>query len=364
MKITEKMKKDWNRRAQHHARFWIATENYRTEEEFNESGMATAKELLETLRGLGSLSWKVLDIGCGIGRVLKPLAIHFQQLVGVDVSTAMIKESKVWLHDCPNVQTLETSGVDLKEFPDNTFDLVYSYVVFQHMPRPVFSQYLGEINRVLKSGGYLAFQLPIGPYREVPVEDTIGIRSYPLQEIQEKLCQNGFSPIKIGSIPGEEVNSFPHDHQFHLVQKQGNLQSFPDVQWHDLDQPNHPSSLDAQLYLTYAQDCLDAGDANRMADTLYSLIQQHPEFLAGWLKLILWLLEVGKIQDALLVLQDMLKHHPHYSEGKRIFQLLLKKCAHFPQTGIDKFRSSPLSSPDLAPKLHGLPTNKDHAFHD
>lgn len=59
MIITEKMKQDWNQRAQHHARFWIATENYHTEEVFEQSGNATAHALLLTLQGLYEHSWKV-----------------------------------------------------------------------------------------------------------------------------------------------------------------------------------------------------------------------------------------------------------------------------------------------------------------
>jgi SAM-dependent methyltransferase len=90
MIIAEKIKQDWNQRAQHHARFWIATEDYQTEEKFAQSGKDTARALLATLSGLHHASWKVLDIECGIGRVLKALAPHFHQLFGVDVSSAMI----------------------------------------------------------------------------------------------------------------------------------------------------------------------------------------------------------------------------------------------------------------------------------
>ncbi len=90
MNISEKMKRDWDERAQHHARFWIATENYQTEEVFEQSGRDTAHALIESLTDLHRPSWKVLDIGCGIGRVLKPLATYFHDLVGIDVSSTMI----------------------------------------------------------------------------------------------------------------------------------------------------------------------------------------------------------------------------------------------------------------------------------
>ena len=50
MNVSEKMKRDWNQRAQHHARFWIATENYQTEEVFAQSGQDTAQALLECFK--------------------------------------------------------------------------------------------------------------------------------------------------------------------------------------------------------------------------------------------------------------------------------------------------------------------------
>ena len=75
------MKRDWDQRVQHHARFWIATENYQTEESFTQSGQDTAHVLLKALTGLHQASWKILDIGCGIGRILKPLTKHFHALV-------------------------------------------------------------------------------------------------------------------------------------------------------------------------------------------------------------------------------------------------------------------------------------------
>ena len=59
MNIAEKMKRDWDQRAQHHARFWIATENYQTEEVFAQSGQDTAQVLLKALTGL-HLTWCIL----------------------------------------------------------------------------------------------------------------------------------------------------------------------------------------------------------------------------------------------------------------------------------------------------------------
>ena len=258
MNISEKMKQDWNQRALHHARFWIATENYQTEEVFAQSGQDTAQALLEAVKGLYLPSWKVLDIGCGIGRVLKPLAKHFHALVGIDVSPTMIAQSKAWLSEFSNVTTFETSGIDLREFEDRSFNLVYSYVAFQHMPRPVFEQNLAEINRVLTPEGYLALQLPIGPYCDVPIEDTIGIRSYPIQEIKQKLRTNGLAFFNAADVhhPSTNIDQLT-DHRFHIIKKIHTIKPALTVEWVQLENPLHPSPLDMHLYETYADDCME-----------------------------------------------------------------------------------------------------------
>jgi len=138
------------------------------------------------------------------------------------VSSEMIAQSKIWLADHPQITTYETSGVDLQEFPYNRFDLVYSYVAFQHMPRPVFTRYLGEIHRAMTPNGYLAFQLPIGHFRDVPLEDTIAIRSYPIQEIEEILRRNGLGFLNhTPSDLKSNDRSDPLTHRFHLAQKIG-----------------------------------------------------------------------------------------------------------------------------------------------
>jgi SAM-dependent methyltransferase len=357
MNISEKMKRDWDQRALHHARFWIATENYQTEEVFTQSGQDTAQALLESLKGLYRPSWKVLDIGCGIGRVLKPLAKHFHALVGIDVSSTMIAQSKAWLSEFSNVTTFETSGMDLREFPDQSFNLVYSYVAFQHMPRPVFEQYLSEINRVLTPEGYLALQLPIGPYCDVPIEDTIGIRSYPIQEINQKLRNNGLAFFKATDVHHPSTNiDQPTDHGFHIIKKIHAIKPAITVDWAQLDNPQHPSPLDMHLYETYADDCVKLGKAQEGIQTLQSLVHRNPEHLSGWLRLAALLLESGQVQQALSTMKELTALHPRYHEGQATLKKLLKKC----ESQSLAF-STPLSNEDQTSEINQSKNNSQYS---
>ncbi len=326
MNIGDKMKRDWDQRAQHHARFWIATEQYQTEEIFAKSGEVTAQALLQTVATVSKPSWKVLDIGCGIGRLLKPLSKYFQTLVGIDVSSTMIAKSKEWLFDCPQISTMETSGVDLREFKDQSFDLVYSYVTFQHMPRPVFEQYLGEINRILSPDGYLAMQLPIGQLWDVPLEDTIGIRSYPLQEIEEKLLTHGLAFCQKANHPSPAtLFDQPIDHRFHLIKKMKSMKPEISVNWMQLEHPLQVSPLDMHLYETYADNCAKMGNPQEGIQTLQALVHRNPQHLSGWLRLTALLIENQQIPQALHTLQELTNLHPRYQEGQILLERLRKK---------------------------------------
>ena len=329
MNIAEKMKRDWDQRAHHHARYWIATENYQTEEIFARSGQETAQALLKALTGLHRASWNVLDIGCGIGRVLRPLAQHFHALVGIDVSSTMITQSKAWLAGYTNITTFENSGVDLCEFHDQSFNLVYSYVAFQHMPRPVFEQYLSEINRVLSPEGYLALQLPIGQYCDAVLEDTIGIRSYSIQEIGRKLLNHGLVFCNSDIHHTAPIINQPIDHRFHLIKKIKTIKPVINMKWVQLEQPEYTSPLDMHLYETYADNCVKMGNRQEGIQTLESLVHHNPTHLSGWLRLAALLLENGQIQQAVTTIQKLTTLHPRYQEGHTILERLQNKYGNF-----------------------------------
>jgi ubiquinone/menaquinone biosynthesis C-methylase UbiE len=102
---------------------------------------------------------RILEIGCGIGRMTRELANIFGEVYATDVSAEMIKQARTRLEDWTNVHLYETNGLDLAELPSGHFDLVFSAYVFQHVPSAeVIRANLTEAYRVLKPGGVLKFQ--------------------------------------------------------------------------------------------------------------------------------------------------------------------------------------------------------------
>jgi SAM-dependent methyltransferase len=105
---------------------------------------------------------EILEIGCGMGRIMKPLSIRFKKVYGVDISASILQEAQEYLRDIPNVSLHENDGKSLALFADASFDYVLSAGVLQHIPyREVIENYMKEGIRVLKDGGLflVAFQV-------------------------------------------------------------------------------------------------------------------------------------------------------------------------------------------------------------
>lgn len=100
------------------------------------------------LEKLGTLKGKVLDIGCGVGRLMK------STYYGIDISENMLKIAKKRL---PKATFKLCNGRSIP-FDDNYFDNTYAVLLFQHIPFGAVKDYISEANRVLKKGGSFTFQ--------------------------------------------------------------------------------------------------------------------------------------------------------------------------------------------------------------
>ena len=103
--------------------------------------------------------WKVLEIGCGIGRLVSEFSKTFDFVEGVDFSESMIAFTNEYLKDYENCRVHLNNGVDLSNLHSNEYDFVYSMITFQHIDsKQVIESYIREIHRVLKKSGYIKLQ--------------------------------------------------------------------------------------------------------------------------------------------------------------------------------------------------------------
>ena len=130
--IDIRMKKEWNERANMNPLFVIATEHSESEEDFWKSGIdecnfilgKNTSRLQKILENKELSQMNVLEIGCGIGRILIPMSEIFGHVVGIDISSKMVQLGQKYVQDIPNCSIFENNGIDLSEFSDNYFDLI------------------------------------------------------------------------------------------------------------------------------------------------------------------------------------------------------------------------------------------------
>jgi SAM-dependent methyltransferase len=132
-------------------------------ERFLATGEADVETTLAATATLGrpASTKRVLDFGCGVGRLARPFAARFDEYVGVDVAERMVDRARALHADLPNCTFVASAAQDLRIFRAESFDLVFSNLVLQHLrTRAAVEHYLAEFVRVVRPDGIVAFQLP------------------------------------------------------------------------------------------------------------------------------------------------------------------------------------------------------------
>lgn len=208
------------------------------EDEFFKTG---TMEISSVMRYVNSLPVRIsfgraLDFGCGAGRLTQALAAYFELVCGVDISSSMIKLAEKYNRYPNKCKYQLNKKTNLKIFPDNFFDFVYTNITLQHMEPKYAKNYLKEFIRVIKPKGIIIFQIPSHISRwfllKKKIENLIKLivpkkilklrhkikYNYPKIEVYgikkdkvlEFLCSNGgeILDIKQNKVAGEEWISF------------------------------------------------------------------------------------------------------------------------------------------------------------
>jgi SAM-dependent methyltransferase len=204
LRPAEAMKRDWDDRARADAMHFVASERLDWDERsFSESGRRAVEELIEDdleriCAGRDPSRMRILEIGCGVGRMTEHLARIFGEVHGVDVSGEMISGARGRLGGLDTIFLSETDGTGLAGFEDGFFDFAFSFIVFQHVPdKGVVVSNLREVHRTLRPGGTFKFQVQgaPGPASDDRLADTwVGV-SFDADELRSLASEIGFEVI-------------------------------------------------------------------------------------------------------------------------------------------------------------------------
>jgi 2-polyprenyl-3-methyl-5-hydroxy-6-metoxy-1,4-benzoquinol methylase len=131
--------------------------------EFFESGAEAVAGVIDVaVRHFGQFNLgSALDFGSGVGRLTVPLAQRFKNVVGVEISEAMIAEAR------RNCQSFAVWNVEFAKSDDHLswvaqkFDFVISCLVLQHIPPARGMKIISGLLKVLNQGGVIALQFPV-----------------------------------------------------------------------------------------------------------------------------------------------------------------------------------------------------------
>lgn len=196
-----KMREDWDQRARENARHYVDTASTEwSDEAFFASGENTVAE--EILTDLGNIcqgkppgEMRVLEIGCGAGRVTRALARFFGEVHAVDVSGEMVRRATQALQGFPNAFVYQNNGKDLTVVPDRQFHFAFSSIVFQHIPsREIVESYVREVHRLLRSGALFKFQVQGDSSMETRADDTWEGAPFSERQATDMAFRCGFDP--------------------------------------------------------------------------------------------------------------------------------------------------------------------------
>jgi len=160
----------WNQWGEQDPYFGVLSQNkFRKENiddnrrEFFESGAAVVSRVISmATRHFGQFNHgSALDFGSGVGRLTIPLAQRFKNVVGVEISEAMIAEAQ------RNCQRYAVGNVDFVKSDDHLsrvgqkFDFVNSCLVLQHIPQTRGMTIISGLVSVLNPGGVIALHFPV-----------------------------------------------------------------------------------------------------------------------------------------------------------------------------------------------------------
>jgi len=156
---------------------------------------------------------RILDYGCGVGRLLIPFARRARTVVGLDISPGMLSQAK---ENCEQygvswVRLLPAHELDSLE--PASFDLVHSFIVFQHIPVSHGERLFRKLISLLAENGVGAVHITFSDVRSAlrRAELAVRVRSLLMHGLLNRVQGRPFS------WPRMQMNSYSMNRLFNIL---------------------------------------------------------------------------------------------------------------------------------------------------
>lgn len=193
------MGKEWDERVRHDYRYWMS-DGVQSDEDMWATGVRDFALLVDGLPRESLTEFHILDVGCGVGRILRAAAEATEKAVGIDVSEEALNKARNLLSGISNAELVKGNGLDFSELKASSFDLIISFAALGSIPARILSNYLREFSRVLKIGGRLRVQIYLGQEQGHAEEDTLALRAYEKDRFISVLNELGFKKDYLSEV--------------------------------------------------------------------------------------------------------------------------------------------------------------------
>lgn len=155
-----------------------------------------------------------LDFGCGVGRLSRALATRFERVVGVDISSSMLREAIQANAEILNLKFQLVGGEVLDGIPDDSVEFIYSNIALQHSPAEVQESAINDFFRVLVPGGVAVFQ--------TPSHETASLKGV-LHRFLGNRFLNVLRRLRYGKDSIMEIHTLHRERVFEIIASRGGL---------------------------------------------------------------------------------------------------------------------------------------------
>lgn len=155
----------------------------------------------------------ILDIGCGTGKLILEAEKVIGQAgtaVGLDVEPAMIQQAREHARKRHSQARFEVASIDNIPYPDESFDVAISSLVYHHLTNAQKEAGFTELNRILKPNGRLLI-VDMNPNRRsivtvLPGHNQLKKEDYVQTIIPQQMKMAGFANVRSGPHPAKQLS--------------------------------------------------------------------------------------------------------------------------------------------------------------